>query len=155
MTDECSGATIIGGHGSMKVSLDTLAKRALRIVQRGVARSFDVVAGDHVRRGETFEVTVKADPTLDGLEAGLICTETFLATMRGKASSSRVFEDEVTYEIWRPIDHSEQTVALSVPLDAPYSYSGEYLKFNWRVAVRQRRERGPDAVRTREIWVLP
>lgn len=139
----------------MKVSLDTLAKRALGLVQRVVARSLDVASADQVRRGETFEVTVKADSTAQGLEAGLICTETFLVTMRGKASSSRMFEDEVTHEIWCPVEHLQQTVALSVPLDGPYSYLGENLKFNWRVAVRQRRERGPDAVRTREIWVLP
>jgi hypothetical protein len=140
-----------------RVSFETVAKRALGLIQRGAARKLDVVpAAEQVRRGDTLDVTVKADAGIEGLEAGLICTETFpVFVVRGKVThSGHEFEDEVAFEHWLPVEPLQQTVALSVPVDAPYSYDGENLKFKWRVAVRQPR-RGLDAVRTREIWVLP
>ena len=132
-------------------------KRALGLVQRGAARHLDVLpAVEEVRRGDTLDVTVKAEAGAGGLEAGLVCTETFpVFVVRGRLSrSGHEFEDEVAYEQWLAVGTLEQIVALSVPVDAPYSYDGENLKFKWRVGVRQRK-RGFDAVRTREIRVLP
>jgi hypothetical protein len=140
-----------------RVSFETVAKRALGLIQRGAARKLDVVpTAEEVRRGDTLEVTVKAEAGVEGLEAGLICTETFpvFVVRRKLTHSGHEFEDEVAYEQWHPFERSQPTVALSVPVDAPYSYDGENLKFKWRVAVRQPR-RGLDAVRTREIRVLP
>jgi hypothetical protein len=140
-----------------RISFGTVAKRALGLVQRGAGRELDVLpAAQEVRRGDTLEASVKAEAGVEGLEAGLVCTETFpVFVVRGKLTrSGHEFEDEVAYEQWLPVETLQQTVALSVPLEAPYSYDGENLKFKWRVAVRQRR-RGLDAVRTREIRVLP
>ena len=140
-----------------RFSFETVGKRALGLVRRGIARNLDVVpAAEEVRRGETLNVTVKADANVKGLEAGLVCTETFPAfVVRAELTrSGHELEDEVAYEQWRSIEPLDRTVALTVPLDAPYSYEGENLKFKWRVAVRQTK-RGLDAVRTREIHVLP
>ena len=135
----------------MRISLDTLGERALALVQRGTARGLDVVSSvSEVRRGEEIELTVKARGRADGLEAGLICTETYatFAPQSEPSRSDRVLEDALAYESWAPTT-LEQTVVLSVPEEAPYTYDGENLKFKWRVAARRRRERGPDAVRTR------
>jgi hypothetical protein len=140
-----------------RVSFETIAKRALGLIQRGAARKLDVVpAAEQVRRGDTLDVTVKAGTDAEGLEAGLVCTETFpVFVVRKKLThGGHELEDEVAFERWLPVETLQQTVALSVPVDAPYSYDGENLKFKWRVGVRQRK-RGLDAVRTREIWVLP
>ncbi|MBA2360396.1 MAG: hypothetical protein H0V79_05575, partial [Actinobacteria bacterium] len=88
-----------------------------------------------------------------------VCTETytvFSPQLRARGSTEAV-EDDVAYERWIPADssQSEQVVTLDVPPDGPFSYDGEYLKFRWRVAARRPRDRGLDAVRSREIRVLP
>lgn len=144
-----------------RISLATLGKRALGLVQRGAARGLDVIPAGEVRRGDRLEVTVKVDsPDGEGpLEVGLVCVETYttFSPQLKAGGSTEAVEDDVAYEGWVPADpiRSDQTVALEVPADAPFSYDGRYLKFRWRVAVRRRRERGLDATRTRDIKVLP
>ena len=145
-----------------RISLATLGRRALGLVQRGAARGLDVipVAGE-TRRGDRIEVIVKvASP--DGerpVEVGLVCTETFatFSPQLKAGGSTEAVEDDVAYEDWVAADplRSEQTVALVVPADVPYSYDGRYLKFRWRVAIRRPRERGIDATLAREIEVRP
>jgi hypothetical protein len=95
-----------------RISFGSVAKRALGLVQRGAARDLDVQpAAQEVRRGDTLEVSVKAEAGVEGLEAGLVCTETFpLFVVRGKLTrSGHEFEDEVAYEQWLPVETLQQT----------------------------------------------
>jgi len=145
-----------------RISFETLAKRGLGLVRRGAARGIDIApAVEEVRRGKQLEVAVTVDSPEAGrpLEIGLVCTETytvFSPQLRARGSTEAV-EDDVAYERWIPADssQSEQVVTLDVPPDGPFSYDGKYLKFRWRVAARRPRDRGLDAVRSREIRVLP
>lgn len=139
-----------------RYSLETLARRGYRLVQRGAARGLDFTAEPtSVRRGDSVNVMLGRDAKGDALEAGLVCTETYATFMPQSraAGSDRLMLEGTAYEQWLPLGE-EGTVALTVPLDGPYSYDGKHLKLVWRVAVRERR-RGVDAMRTREQQVLP
>lgn len=141
-----------------RYSLETLARRGYRLVQRGAARGLDFMAEPtSLRRGDTVIVTVQADAKAKAatLEAGLICTETYATFIPQSriGESDRTMMDTTAHEEWLTIG-PEGAVSLTVPADGPYSYDGKHLKLTWRVAVRQRR-RGVDAVRAHEIRVLP
>ena len=141
----------------MRISLETLGKRALGLLQRGAARHLDVVPErDQVRRGERLAVRVTASgDEADALDVGVICTETYASFVPSNnlSQSDRMLLDDVAYERWWPLDGGG-SASVEVPADGPFSYDGEHLKFKWRVAARQQR-RGVDAVRTRDLHVLP
>jgi hypothetical protein len=139
-----------------RYSLETLARRGYRLVQRGAARGLDFTAEPtSLRRGDAVQVTLAGQAKGDSVQAGLVCTETYATFMPQSraAGSDRLMLEGTAYEEWVPVGDGGN-VALTVPSDAPYSYDGKQLKLVWRVAVRARR-RGVDAMRTRELEVLP
>jgi hypothetical protein len=139
-----------------RYSLETLARRAYRLIQRGAARGLDFTfEPTSPRRGESVHVMLGHGVKGNAVEAGLVCTETYAAFVPQQqvSGSDRMMIDETAYEQWLPLGENG-TVALAVPLDGPYSYKGQQLKLVWRVAVRARRH-GVDAIRTRELEVRP
>lgn len=140
------------------ISTETLARRGHRLLQRVVGRGLDFTAEPaSLRRGDRVQVVLTSGVKGDGLEAGLVCTETYAAFMPDAdmdvSDSDRTMFDETAYEEWVPIGE-EGAVALTVPRDGPYSYEGRRLKLAWRVAVRERR-RGVDKMRGHKLQVLP
>lgn len=139
-----------------RYSLETLARRGYRLVQRGAARGLDfTVEPTSLRRGDSINVNLQGEAKGDAMEAGLVCSETYATFMPQSraAGSDRMMIEAAAHEEWLPVG-PDGRVVLTVPVDGPYSYDGKHLKLTWRVAVRAKR-RGVDAMRTSELEVLP
>jgi len=63
----------------------------------------------------------------------------------------------IAHEAWLPIESAPgvQSVRLTIPPEAPFSYEGDCLSFRWEVVARGRRRRRLDAQAKHEISVLP
>jgi hypothetical protein len=144
----------------------SLERRLLHPVDslRGrLTRGLQVEASDHeVHRGAEVEALVNiSDPRrLGDVEVGLVCTEYYARYSEGVAADDaggRVMTYDVAHEAWLPVESAPgmQSVRLSIPPEAPFSYHGDCLSFTWEVVARGRRKRRLDAQAKREITVLP
>jgi hypothetical protein len=133
--------------------------QAARQVGLGVA----AVQGE-VRRGQDVEALVSISQTdgLEGIDLGLVCTESYAAKtnetdMNGNTHTTRGTKTTKAHESWLPIEEilGTQSVRVTIPKDAPFSYEGSALAFEWEVLARGRRHLAPDAIAKCPITVLP
>ena len=103
------------------------------------------VSADDVRRGGTIDVRLElldAGDTDEDIQLGLVCTEYYdfeKTTYSSNGSRrSRDTADAIAYEDWRAASHTQsvQNVRFDVPADAPYTFRGTCLSFEWRVSAR-------------------
>ena len=121
-----------------------------------------------VRRGEEVEarVSIAATREIGGLKVGVRCTELYdeeVSDDTGSTSSVRMPSHRrktsraVAHETWVPLEAAlgEQTARIPIPEEAPFSYAGDCLSFEWEVVVREARRHAVDAEATHELQVLP
>ena len=102
-------------------------------LRRQVAEGLEVrVASYEVRRGEEIMawVVVGEPDRFDGLEVGLVCTETYDTVIRGGSQSPATRGTAVTYD-------------------------GRWLSFRWEIVARGLRRRARDLQASQAITVLP
>ena len=120
------------------------------------------------RRGEKIDVelTVVDPRRLSDVEVGLVCTEYYDVEVETTStdsqghtttSSSRETRDAIAHEAWVPVEGAMgvQTVRLSIPPEAPFSYEGDCLSFRWEVVARAHKRRRLDARAERDLSVAP
>jgi hypothetical protein len=119
------------------------------------------VATREVRRGETVHAqlqVVGAEPGDEGIEFGLVCTEYYEVKQIGADTADPyVFRNDVAYEEWRPASPGPgpQVQRFDVPADAPFTYRGKCLAFEWDVRARHNRRIGFAMVADAPVRVLP
>lgn len=142
------------GRASGTLSLDGLRKKLAKGLEVRVDRP-------EVRRGEEIEalVVVTEPDRLGELEAGLVCTEHYDEEVHtgNDSGPSRMTCKAIEHEAWQPLPNmaGEHSVRLVVPANAPFSYEGTYLSFQWEVVARGRRDRKLDVRASQEISVRP
>jgi hypothetical protein len=134
----------------------------LDFLRRRLARGFQIGASDQdVRRGEEVEalVTISNARGLGDVEVGLVCSEYYACYSEGVGDDpgGRATTYAIAHEAWLPVESAPgvQSVRLTIPPEAPFSYEGDCLSFKWEVVARGRRSRRLDAQARREISVLP
>jgi hypothetical protein len=133
------------------------------LLRSRLTRGLQVGASDpEVRRGEEVEalVTISSARGLGDVEVGLVCTEYYALYSEGVStddSGGRATTYAIAHEAWLPIESAPgvQSVRLTIPPEAPFSYEGDCLSFRWEVVARGRRRRRLDAQAKHEISVLP
>jgi hypothetical protein len=133
--------------------IDCLRRRGTRGLQVGAS-------DQEVRRGEDLDarVTISSSGGLEEVEVGLICTEFYEYDVSDSdAGRSRGTSSATAHEAWLPVQSTPgvQSVRLTVPAEAPFSYEGELLCFKWEVVARGRRKGRLDAQARHQISVLP
>ena len=137
--------------------------KPIDLLRRRLTRGLQVGASDQeVRRGEEVEalVTISSARGLGDIEVGLVCTEYYALYSEGVStddSGGRATTYAIAHEAWLPIESAPgaQSVRLTIPPEAPFSYEGDCLSFRWEVVARGRRRRRLDAQAKHEISVLP
>jgi hypothetical protein len=134
-------------------------------LRRRLTRGLQVSIGaQEVRRGDEVEalVTISSSRGLGNLEVGVVCTESYdyMSTSRdqeGNLSTSRETAEAIAHEAWKPLEGRSgvQNFPLTIPVEAPFSYKGDCLSFNWEVVARGRKRRRLDTRVAQEISVLP
>lgn len=85
-----------------------------------------------------MRVGVDGAPT-EGLEVGLVCTESFQRPGRSSGGAVRgpsvVSEQAVAWERWAPARPEGATFA--VPADAPFTYDGAVIGWTWEGQARR------------------
>jgi hypothetical protein len=113
--------------------------------------------GTAVRRGGQLDarVTIAASRGLGDVELGLVCTEYYACRMSG--GDGQGTSSAVAYEAWLPVNGGPGVHALrvGVPLEAPFSYDGELLRFQWELVARGRRKHRLDVQARLEVCVRP
>ena len=147
------------------VGLVGLPSRPLAFMRRRLTSGLEIGASmGEVRRGEEFEVlvTVPSNSKLIGIDVGLVCTELYdeessHTDSDGHSHTSRQTSRAIAYEAWLPVEIATgvQGVRLSIPAEAPFTYEGECLSFEWEIVARGRRRRGIDLEAGRKLAVLP
>jgi hypothetical protein len=142
--------------------LDGLA-HPLDFLRRRQARGFQIGVRDQdVPRGEEVEalVTISSARGLGDVEVGLVCTEYYACESEGVSSDGssggRATTYAIAHEAWLPVESAPgvQSVRLTIPPEAPFSYEGDCLSFKWEVVARGRRSRRLDAQARGEVSVL-
>ena len=121
------------------------------------------LSADQARRGDTIdarlEVTRAGD---DEIELGLVCTEYYDVEKTSYSSNSgstryRDTEDAIAHEEWRPASPSQSihNVRFQIPPDAPFSFKGSCLAFEWRISARQPKRMRFDRSTKVDLKVLP
>jgi hypothetical protein len=144
-----------------RISLLSVGEWVADLLRRRAGRNLELIpASEQVRRGGRVEAALRmdGDAARHAVEVGLVCTETYATFMpsRSLTEEDRLMVDAVAYEHWLPLEQGQttQTFAFDVPVEAPFSYRGEHLRYVWHVCARRPRH-GLDAVSVREIEVLP
>jgi hypothetical protein len=137
----------------------------LDFVRRGLTRGLQItVPQQEVRRGDELEaiVMVAGRRGLGELQAGIVCTESYdyestWTDKDGMQQSSRETAQATAHEEWHQLESRSgtQNVRISIPVDAPFSYKGSCLSFQWEVLTRGRRRHRLDAQAARRVTVLP
>jgi hypothetical protein len=146
----CVDALFFGGALAIRRQLRPTAVAGVRVT----------AAPALARRGGI--VTVRAESMRDQLEVGVVCVECQVSQQTlfgpdGDAVDLGVEERAIAYEAWRPVERpahgGERAQDFIVPRDAPFSYEGENVRFEWYAAARSRDGRGLKA--KTPVWILP
>jgi hypothetical protein len=137
--------------------------KPIDLLRRRLTRGLEVgAAAQEVRRGDEVEAlaTISSARGLGNVEVGLVCTEYYARYSEGvdpDDSGGRALSYAIAHEAWLPVDCSPgvQSVRLTIPTEAPFSYEGDCLSFRWEVVARGRRKWRLDAQASHEISVLP
>jgi hypothetical protein len=135
------------------------------LLRRRLTSGLEVGASEQAaRRGDEVEalVTVSNPRGLGDLEVGLVCTECYDEEVQttdsdGSSSRSRSTSEAIAYERWLPVESAPgmQSVRVTIPREAPFSYEGACLSFKWEVVARGHKRHRLDAQARHEISVLP
>jgi hypothetical protein len=133
--------------------IDLLRRRLTRWLQVGAA-------AQEVHRGGEVEalVTISNTRGLSNVEVGLVCTEYYARESEGfDDAGGRAITYAIAHADWLPVDCTPgaQSVRLTIPTEAPFSYEGDCLSFRWEIVARGRRRRWLDAQASHDISVLP
>jgi hypothetical protein len=121
------------------------------------------LSAGQARRGDSIdarlEVTRAGD---DEIEIGLVCTEYYDVEKTSYSSNSgtrhyRDTDDAIAHEEWRPASPSQSihNVRFQIPPDAPFTFKGDCLAFEWRVSARQPKKMRFDRTSDVDLTVLP
>jgi hypothetical protein len=113
-----------------------------------------------VRRGGSVEVAITIrDGAHTGirLRVGILCVERYDVEESTKNSTRRVTREDFAHEEWREVSASEaqQGLTFAVPVEAPYSYTGSCLSFEWHAEALEIARLRPDAVASCTFEVKP
>jgi hypothetical protein len=111
----------------------------------------EIAAAGDVRRGGDVDVAITIrDGAHTGvrLKVGILCLERYDVEESTKNSTRRVTREDFAHEEWREVSASEAQQALSfaIPVEAPYSYQGSCLSFEWHAEALEIARLRPDAV---------
>jgi len=117
-------------------------------------------AGQPVRRGDHVEalVTITSLRDLGSPEVGVVCTEYYdEESTDSDGHTTRITCNTLAHESWTPVEEAAgvQSVQLTVPVEAPFSYEGDALSFRWELVARGRRKHRLDAQVRTPLSVLP
>ena len=135
--------------------------RPLDRVRRRTTTELRVEAGEQpVRRGQQLEalVTITSVRELGSPEVGVVCTEYYdEEDTDSKGNKTRITCNALAHESWTAIEAiaGVQSVQLTVPEEAPFSYEGDALSFRWELVARGRRKHRLDAQARTPLSVLP
>jgi hypothetical protein len=120
----------------------------------------EISTPESIRRGGMLDVAISIhDGAHTGirLRVGLLCLERYDVEESTKNSTHRVTREDLAHEEWREVSGSEaqQGLSFAVPAEAPYSYKGSCLSFEWRAEALEIARLRPDAVATDTFKVLP
>ncbi len=113
-----------------------------------------------VRRGRSLDVAISIrDGAHTGvrLRVGVLCLERYDVEESTKNSTRRVTRKDFAHEEWREVSASEaqQGLTFAVPAEAPYSYRGSCLSFEWHAEALEIARLRPDAVASCTFEVRP
>lgn len=155
---------VVGGA----VVLAGLGRRYRRRIRLSSSKVHVAVSGS-VRRGENvpLAITIRdgADASLR-LRAGIVCLERYDVEeettvdqpgMLDSQTTRRVTNEAVAHEEWREVSASEaqQGLTFAIPVEAPFSYRGSCLSFEWHAEAHEIARLRPDAVASYTFEVLP
>ena len=91
------------------------------------------------------------------LRVGVLCLERYDVEEKSKNSTRRVTREDFAHEEWREVSASEaqQGLTFAVPAEAPYSYQGSCLSFEWHAEALEIARLRPDAVASCTFEVRP
>jgi hypothetical protein len=121
------------------------------------------LSSNQARRGDTVDARLEVTRAgNDEIELGLVCTEYYDVektshSSSGGTSHDRDTDDAIAHEEWRPAspNQSVHNVRFQIPPDAPYSFKGSCLAFEWRVSARQPKRMRFDRSTNVDLTVLP
>jgi hypothetical protein len=124
------------------------------------SRKVEVSTVEAVRRGENIDVAILIrDGAHSGrrLKVGVLCIERYDVEHQGKDTTHRVTKENRAHEEWREVSTSEAQQGLSfvVPAEAPYTYAGSCLSFEWHAEALEIARMRPDAVASCTFEVRP
>ena len=123
------------------------------------------LAADEIHRGGTIDalLDIGKDGSDDEIEFGLVCTE-YYDVKRSEVdqpgdhvSQHRYTENAIAYQDWRKVSPSQTAykARFEVPADAPFSFRGDCLSFEWRFSARHPRRMRFDRATNVPLKVLP
>lgn len=120
----------------------------------------EISAPASIRRGEDVDVGITIrDGAHTGvrLRVGILCVERYDVEQSTKDGSHRVTKEDSAHEEWREVSASEaqQGLTFAVPAEAPYSYQGSCLSFEWHAEALEVARLRPDAVASSTFEVRP
>ncbi len=141
------------------IALVGVARRYRRRL-RPRSDTVEIAASGPVRRGENVDVTITiSDGAHTGvrLKVGVLCLERYDVEESTKNSTRRVTREDFAHEEWREVSASEaqQGLSFAVPAEAPYSYAGSCLSFEWHAEALEIARLRPDAVASCSFEVRP
>ena len=135
--------------------------RPLDRLRRRLTTEMRVEAGGQpVHRGEEVEalVTITSVRDLGSPEVGVVCTEYYdEEDTDSEGHKTRTTCTVLVHESWTPVEEiaGVQSVRLTVPVEAPFSYEGDALRYRWELVARASRKHRLDAQVKTPLSVLP
>jgi len=149
--------------------LRILGGKPLDLMRKRLTSGLEIEAtGEPIRRGDDVEalVTISDPAKVGSVEVGVVCTEYYDEDVEQTSTdshgvpqtqSSRETLEATAHEEWRPLEPvaGVQSARFAIPADAPFTYEGDCLTFQWEVVARGRRRDRLDALASTPISVTP
>jgi hypothetical protein len=146
-------------RGQRRIGLVNIGWRFPRWL-RPRSDTVQITATGPVRRGEPVDVAIGIrDGAHTGvrLRVGVFCLERYDVEESDEHGTDRVTREDHVHEEWREVAASEaqQGLSFTVPAEAPYSYEGSCLSFEWHAEALEIARMRPDAVASCAFEVRP
>jgi hypothetical protein len=142
--------------------------KPLDVLRRRLTSCLEIDADQAVSRGDEVEalVTISDAAKAGSVEVGVVCTEYYDEEVTEsytdsdgvlQTRTSRETHQAAAHEEWRSIESTVgvQSVRITIPAEAPFSYEGDCLSFRWEIVARGRRHDRLDAQAGQAISVRP
>ncbi len=119
------------------------------------AAAHGVRRGDNMRLDLTVRNGARAGKRL---RVGLVCIERYdVEESSSDSSTSRETREDIAHEEWTEVDIgvAQQGLSFTIPPDAPFSYRGTCLSFEWRAEACEIARLRPDPVASFVFEVRP